>query len=81
MIGPHPSLGEKRLARTVGIAVPLLGQLCQTAMALPIESHATSDEFAYIAGLEQVDELLTNADADPEQVERLRAAGLRVTLV
>jgi DeoR family transcriptional regulator of aga operon len=31
--------------------------------------------FAYIAGLEQVDELLTNADADPEQVERLRAAG------
>ena len=34
-----------------------------------------------IAGLEQVDELLTNADADPEQVERLREAGLRVTLV
>ena len=28
-----------------------------------------------------VDELLTNADADPEQVERLRAAGLNVTLV
>jgi DeoR family transcriptional regulator of aga operon len=37
--------------------------------------------FALIAGLELVDELLTNADADPEQVERLRAAGLRVTLV
>jgi DeoR family transcriptional regulator of aga operon len=37
--------------------------------------------FAYIAGLDAVDELLTNADADPEQVERLRAAGVNVTLV
>ena len=37
--------------------------------------------FAYIASLEQVDELLTNDDADAAEVERLREAGLRVTLV
>ena len=37
--------------------------------------------FAFIAALEQVDELLTNADADAAEVERLRAAGLKVTLV
>jgi DeoR family transcriptional regulator of aga operon len=37
--------------------------------------------FAFIAGLEPVEELLTDADADPAEVERLRAAGLRVTLV
>ena len=37
--------------------------------------------FARIAGLDAVDELLTHADADAEQVERLRAAGLDVTLV
>ena len=37
--------------------------------------------FAVIAGLDAVDELLTNADAEAEQVERLRAAGLKVTLV
>ena len=37
--------------------------------------------FALIAGLETVEELLTDADADPAEVERLRAAGLRVTLV
>jgi DeoR family transcriptional regulator of aga operon len=36
---------------------------------------------AYIAGLDAVDELLTNADADPAQVERLRAAGCSVRLV
>jgi DeoR family transcriptional regulator, aga operon transcriptional repressor len=37
--------------------------------------------FAFIAGLDSVEELLTSADADPAEVERLRAAGLRVTLV
>ena len=37
--------------------------------------------FAYIASLDQVDELLTNDDADAAEVERLRDAGLRVTLV
>lgn len=37
--------------------------------------------FAFIAGVEPVEELLTDADADPAEVERLRAAGLRVTLV
>ena len=37
--------------------------------------------FAFIAELDPVEELLTDADADPAEVERLRAAGLRVTLV
>ena len=37
--------------------------------------------FAYIAPLEQVDELLTNDDADATEVERLREAWPRVTLV
>jgi DeoR family transcriptional regulator of aga operon len=37
--------------------------------------------FACIAGIDPVEELLTDADADPAAVERLRAAGLRVTLV
>jgi DeoR family transcriptional regulator, aga operon transcriptional repressor len=37
--------------------------------------------FAFIAGLDAVDELLTNTDADAGEVERLRAAGLKVTLV
>jgi DeoR family transcriptional regulator of aga operon len=37
--------------------------------------------FAFIAGLEQIDELLTDAGADAAAVKRLRDAGLRVTLV
>ena len=35
--------------------------------------------FAFIAALGPVEALLTDADADPAEVERLRAAGLRVT--
>ena len=37
--------------------------------------------FAEIAGIERADQLITNTGADAEQVERLRAAGLDVTLV
>ena len=37
--------------------------------------------FAEIAGIERADRLITNTGADAEQVERLRAAGLDVTLV
>ena len=37
--------------------------------------------FALIAGLDKIDELLTDAGADASAVERLREAGLRVTLV
>ena len=37
--------------------------------------------FAEIAGIESAGELITNTGADAEQVERLRAAGLAVTLV
>jgi DeoR family transcriptional regulator, aga operon transcriptional repressor len=37
--------------------------------------------FAEIAGIERADRLITNTGADREQVERLRDAGLDVTLV
>jgi DeoR family transcriptional regulator of aga operon len=37
--------------------------------------------FAEIAGIGSADQLITNTGADAEQVERLRAAGLAVTLV
>jgi DeoR family transcriptional regulator of aga operon len=37
--------------------------------------------FAEIAGIERADQLITNTGADAEQVERLRAGGLDVTLV
>jgi DeoR family transcriptional regulator of aga operon len=37
--------------------------------------------FAEIAGIERADQLITNTGADAEQVERLRTAGLDVTLV
>jgi DeoR family transcriptional regulator, aga operon transcriptional repressor len=37
--------------------------------------------FAEIAGVERAEQLITNAGADAEQVARLRAAGLTVTLV
>ena len=37
--------------------------------------------FAQIAGIGSADQLITNTGADAEQVERLRAAGLAVTLV
>jgi len=37
--------------------------------------------FAEIAGIERANRLITNTGADAEQVERLRAAGLDVTLV
>jgi DeoR family transcriptional regulator of aga operon len=37
--------------------------------------------FAEIAGIERADQLITNTGADAEQVERLRDAGLDVTLV
>ena len=37
--------------------------------------------FAEIAGIERAEQLITNAGADAEQVERLRAAGLDVTCV
>jgi DeoR family transcriptional regulator, aga operon transcriptional repressor len=37
--------------------------------------------FAEIAGVERAGELITNSGADPEQVKRLRAAGLAVTCV
>jgi DeoR family transcriptional regulator of aga operon len=37
--------------------------------------------FAEIAGLDRAEQLITNTGADAEQVERVRAAGLAVTLV
>jgi DeoR family transcriptional regulator of aga operon len=37
--------------------------------------------FAEIAGVEQAEQLITNTGADAEEVDRLRAAGLAVTLV
>jgi DeoR family transcriptional regulator of aga operon len=37
--------------------------------------------FAQIAGVDRAEQLITNTGADAEQVERLRAAGLEVTLV
>jgi len=37
--------------------------------------------FARICGLDDVDELITDSDAAPEEVEAVRAAGLEVTLV
>ena len=37
--------------------------------------------FAEIAGIESADQLITNTGADDDEVERLRAAGLAVTLV
>jgi DeoR family transcriptional regulator of aga operon len=37
--------------------------------------------FAQIAGIESADQLITNTGANPEQVERLRGAGLAVSLV
>jgi DeoR family transcriptional regulator of aga operon len=37
--------------------------------------------FARICGLEDVDELITDRDADPAETDAVRAAGLEVTLV
>jgi DeoR family transcriptional regulator of aga operon len=37
--------------------------------------------FARICGVDDVDELITDSDAAPEEVEAVRAAGLEVTLV
>ncbi|MDX6553584.1 MAG: DeoR family transcriptional regulator, aga operon transcriptional repressor, partial [Gaiellales bacterium] len=37
--------------------------------------------FARICGLEQVDEVISDADADPDEVARLRDAGVVLTLV
>ena len=37
--------------------------------------------FARICGVDDVDELITDSDAAPDEVEAVRAAGLEVTLV
>jgi len=37
--------------------------------------------FARICGVDDVDELITDSDAAPDEVDAVRAAGLEVTLV